>query len=95
MSFQSDYFLEIWSQLDQHLNKEEMEEVAMLTKHIWMRRNSITHNKGFIHPNSLIKSAEALSAFRIFQGSHQNPRGSEIHNGSLWEKPHEGIYKVN
>lgn len=65
LSSHCDYFLEILSQLFQLLNKEEMDEVALLAKHICKWRNFMVHNKGPNHPNSIIKIAkETLCEFR-------------------------------
>lgn len=30
----------------------------MIAKLIWMRRNLVNHDKGFIHPNSIVKTAK-------------------------------------
>lgn len=64
---------------------------AMTAKMIWMRRNSVTQDKGFIHPNMFAKRAkEELQAFKNAPGCLTPPRPNNLQTVYSWEKPLEG-----
>lgn len=96
MSQQSESFMEILDQWFHKLNGDELEEAALTAKLIWRRRNSVTHGKGFTHPNLFIKKAkEDLQAFMSAQDNLFSPRPNTMQMAQPWEKPPIGSYKVN
>jgi ribonuclease HI len=70
--------------------------VAVLSKKIWMRRNSVVHGGIFAHPNQLVQEAENL--LTTFGGLHnvhdQVSHGVEV-GPVKWKAPPFGRYKVN
>lgn len=71
MNFYSSSFLDIWYQLGQILQQEELEEATMTTQLIWTRRNDDAHGKSFVHIKSIIKRAkEEKQDFKRFKIIH-------------------------
>lgn len=63
-AFTSHSFKDIWQNLSSKLTINELVESATLAKLIWQRRNDSIHQKGFSHPNVLIKNGqEELSLY--------------------------------
>ncbi|XP_042939357.1 uncharacterized protein LOC122274384 [Carya illinoinensis] len=50
-------FKETWGHLSQHLQGEELMEVAVICRLLWTRRNGFIHGKGFMHPNQVLSKA--------------------------------------
>ncbi|XP_041001565.1 uncharacterized protein LOC121247256 [Juglans microcarpa x Juglans regia] len=89
-------FLGIWDQLVKNLQQDELEEAAMVARHIWTRRNEFVHGKEFRHPNSVLRRArEDLQLFRRTKQTQLT--NSESHTVSIntWKKPLDGNYKLN
>ncbi|KAG2725009.1 hypothetical protein I3760_01G047300 [Carya illinoinensis] len=60
-----DNFLDLIEKMAQILSKEEMEEVAMVMRSIWLRRNQLVFDNKFIPPRQLINSVrEQLREFQ-------------------------------
>ncbi|KAG2675064.1 hypothetical protein I3760_13G167000 [Carya illinoinensis] len=92
-----DNFLDLIEKMAQILSKEEMEEVAMVMRSIWLRRNQLVFDNKFIPPRQLINLA------RVQLREFQRAKSVTVHTNSNrrlmkqegWKKPTAGNVKVN
>ncbi|XP_042969016.1 uncharacterized protein LOC122301687 [Carya illinoinensis] len=87
MSFQNDLFLNVWSKLNQKLDKYELEECAVMMRGIWSRRDDLMHGKGFKHPNNIIQGAKAdVLSYKDANGSQRDHQQHDHQKVLSWKK---------
>lgn len=91
-------FKDLWVQMVSQLQVNKLEEVVIILKRIWFRRNHFIFVKHFIHPTTVYKATkQELSDFQNAQQIHHLEIINEVLNRSLvkQEKPASNHYKVN
>ncbi|KAF5454786.1 hypothetical protein F2P56_024425 [Juglans regia] len=90
-------FLELWEQLRCRLNKNQLEEVAVMLRKVWLKRNEWIFEKRWDCPrNSFIATRVALQEFQEVQAqAHQSWQKKAQQLLETWEKPERGFVKVN
>ncbi|XP_042939569.1 uncharacterized protein LOC122274612 [Carya illinoinensis] len=91
-------FMGLWERMMQNLNKNQMEEVVMILRRVWWRRNTFVFEKKMLCPKGVIRAAkEALLEYQ----NAQAPQTLEIQvqrparEKQKWKKPVGGFVKVN
>jgi ribonuclease HI/exonuclease III len=83
--------------MSEELSKDELGLFAVTAKGIWKRRNSCIHGGVFVHPNSIVITAQDL-CFQ-FQKANVRPENQKAdaaeEEGRKWSNPPNGIFKVN
>ncbi|XP_042962496.1 uncharacterized protein LOC122296768 [Carya illinoinensis] len=96
MSYQSNLFFDVWSQLVEALDTRELEEVAVILRGIWSRRNDILHGRPFKHPTRVFH--QALADHNLYKESFQDVGKVGVKTqtkAQKWTKPEEDHFKVN
>ncbi|XP_042980091.1 uncharacterized protein LOC122310272 [Carya illinoinensis] len=90
-------FSEVWKQMIEILNKEELAEAALIVRLIWFRRNNLLHENSYSPPGLIIQAAK--KEMKDFKEATGKPQINLVHNSdqtlSLWKKPPENFYKLN
>ncbi|KAF5477664.1 hypothetical protein F2P56_004283 [Juglans regia] len=91
-------FFYIWAEMQSKLQKTKVEEVAMILKGLWFRRNRMVFEGKFDSPSKVI--AAAISGLKCFQESRlegNQTKGVNIQRrkDTKWKPPDEGVTKVN
>ncbi|XP_041020422.1 uncharacterized protein LOC121262053 [Juglans microcarpa x Juglans regia] len=92
-----DNLLKLIEKLMQKLSKEEMEEVAMIMRSLWLRRNQFIFENNFTSPGQVISAArEQIREFKLAQTVVEKSCLSRtIGRQMRWKKPNRGQVKVN
>ncbi|XP_042939662.1 uncharacterized protein LOC122274720 [Carya illinoinensis] len=90
-------FMELWKNLYQKLNKDEVEWVAAVMRGVWLRRNTFLFEKKFGSPSAVVKQAEAtLEEFQLAQRGDQKGKGCPAAGRRVkWKAPGDEVVKVN
>ncbi|KAG6661894.1 hypothetical protein CIPAW_03G206600 [Carya illinoinensis] len=100
---QEDDFLLLWQKLMSVLKRNQLEEMIVLFRRIWLRRNGYVFEQRVECPRNLIISAKA--SVKNFQEAHSfcKPTGKESNDGQVqnrgvnlrWERPGRDYVKIN
>ncbi|XP_041009441.1 uncharacterized protein LOC121253501 [Juglans microcarpa x Juglans regia] len=89
--------LELWDILVEKVSKDVLEEIAMVMRNIWLRRNEFIFERVFKSPSQVIKAArDELRVFQLVQqNARQTPAPRVEREAVLWSKPRESFVKAN
>lgn len=90
-------FKSIWEQMTDRLPKSVLEEVGMIARLFWSRRNEFMFGKEFRHPNSIVQKAkDDLGCFNTIKAKQNGPNviatGCSL-SAQRWKKPPDGHIK--
>ncbi|XP_041017900.1 uncharacterized protein LOC121260116 [Juglans microcarpa x Juglans regia] len=89
--------LELWDRLVEKVSKDVLEEIAMVMRNIWLRRNEFIFEGVFKSPSQVIKAAR--DELRVFQLVQQNARHTPVPRVErgvvLWSRPRKSFVKAN
>ncbi|XP_041009351.1 uncharacterized protein LOC121253398 [Juglans microcarpa x Juglans regia] len=89
--------LELWDRLVEKVSKDVLEEIAMVMRNIWLRRNEFILEGVFKGSSQVIKAAR--DELRVFQLLQQNARLTPAprveREAVLWSRPRESFVKAN
>ncbi|KAF5474944.1 hypothetical protein F2P56_006796 [Juglans regia] len=95
-SIRQQTFKELMIKMLDELDKEVLEEMAVVAWRIWKRRNEVVFQQEFISPNSLLKQAtQKLKELRLLH--HKSPGIPSTDSTTLvqWEASSNSYYKIN
>lgn len=89
-------YMELTEEIGSDYGKEVVEEVAMVSKRVWQRRNTYVFQPNFIHPNTVVQQAQ-----EVLKGMKDSKTSKVVQPGLL--KPTElrchppplSTYKIN
>ncbi|XP_041020447.1 uncharacterized protein LOC121262089 [Juglans microcarpa x Juglans regia] len=91
--------LKLWEDLEGKLNKIELDEVAVIMRGLWMRRNSFIFDNKFLNSSSIIRSArESLEEYHLADEgtADSSKRGdSRVEVIQKWSPPRANSFKAN
>ncbi|XP_042944602.1 uncharacterized protein LOC122278481 [Carya illinoinensis] len=91
-------FFQVWSDMQTRLQQSKLEEVAMILRGLWTRRNMMIFEGKFKKPSKVLN--EALTSLRNYKSAHAelNQMKGPMHQtrkDTKWMPPDEGISKIN
>ncbi|KAF5458729.1 hypothetical protein F2P56_022739 [Juglans regia] len=91
-------FFYIWDEIQSKLQKKKVEEVAMIFKELWFRRNRMVFDGKFDSPSKVITAT--ISSLRSYQearveGNQNNGLNSQRRKDTKSKPLDEGVTKVN
>ncbi|KAF5447514.1 hypothetical protein F2P56_033065 [Juglans regia] len=99
MKIEESDLLALWEKLVKKVNDSELEEVAVVMRGLWLRRNECIFEDKFKYPSQVIRFAkhdltEYQLAQQISKASSSRNEASRSRN-LRWEKPSPSFVKVN
>jgi hypothetical protein len=89
-------FVQIFEEVSQRCDKDEVELFAVVSRKIWLRRNGVVHGESFTHPTQLLKEAEiALGDFHRCSPLGGGKGAERVREQVSWQPPFEDIIKIN
>lgn len=90
--------LKLWEELARKINKKELEEVAVIMRGLWMRRNMFIFGDKFSSSGSVIRTAQEF--LREYRATEEGPAelGRPINSllpAQKWLPPKENSFKAN
>ncbi|KAG6731354.1 hypothetical protein I3842_01G125800 [Carya illinoinensis] len=87
---------ELMPQMFKKLNKDKMQELALIFSTLWWRRNQLVFKNIYINPNSVIKRVRHLQDEISSVETRQATQTSSINSRRrMWECPPQGFCKIN
>ncbi|XP_041009419.1 uncharacterized protein LOC121253474 [Juglans microcarpa x Juglans regia] len=92
--------LKLWEDLSGKFNKNELEEVAVIMRDVWLQRNIFIFENKFSSPSSVIRTAKELreefhSVKEGTKDSSMPNNRSSTKNFQKWLPPGENSFKTN
>ncbi|KAF5468918.1 hypothetical protein F2P56_013026, partial [Juglans regia] len=83
--------------LEERVSSEELEEISMVMRSIWLRRNEVVFKDTFKSPSQVMTQAkeELRTYYQAKQKLRQNTEPRVTEGESLWSKPRESFVKAN
>jgi hypothetical protein len=89
-------FLQIFKEVYQRCDKDDVELFAVVSRRIWLRRNGAVHGESFTHPTQLLKEAEiALAEFQRCSPMGGGTGEEREREQVVWQPPLRDIIKIN
>ncbi|XP_042978816.1 uncharacterized protein LOC122309373 [Carya illinoinensis] len=96
-SEENDFYV-LWSEMQTRLQQSKLEEVSMILRGLWTRRNMMFLEGKFDSPRKVLNaSMTSLQSFHNARAALNNLKGShgQIRKNIKWKPPDEGVSKVN
>ncbi|XP_042950241.1 uncharacterized protein LOC122282348 [Carya illinoinensis] len=96
-SEEKDFYV-LWSEMQTRLQQSKLEEVSMILRGLWTRRNMMFFESKFDSPRKVLNVAmTSLQSFQEACAALNNMKGShvQIRKNIKWKPPDEGVSKVN
>ena len=90
-------FLEIFEDMINRCNKEELDLFGIIVRKIWLRRNTWLHEGSFEHPTTLLRNTK--KELEEFQEANSRALGGNredsTRQAALWKPPPSNFIKIN
>ncbi|XP_042972813.1 uncharacterized protein LOC122304620 [Carya illinoinensis] len=91
-------FFKIWTDMQESLQKNRVEEIVMILRGLWSRRNKLVFESKFESPSRVVTNA--ISSLKCFQASQAEMKQLKVPNtnrrmDTKWKPPDVGVSKLN